>query len=44
VFMGFFAFFSKLGQAGALPPAVAVWTPGTFFALLSTYLFLRVRT
>jgi LPS export ABC transporter permease LptG/LPS export ABC transporter permease LptF len=44
VFMGVFAFFSKLGQAGALPPAVAVWTPGTFFALLSSYLFLRVRT
>ena len=44
VFMGVFAFFSKLGQAGALPPAVAVWTPGTVFALLSSYLFLRVRT
>jgi len=43
-FMAVFAFFSKLGQAGALPPAVAVWTPGTFFALLSSYLFLRVRT
>ncbi|HEX9944052.1 MAG TPA: LPS export ABC transporter permease LptF [Thermoanaerobaculia bacterium] len=44
IFMGLFAFFSKLGEAGALPPAVAVWTPGAVFALLSSYLFLGVRT
>lgn len=44
VFLGIFAFFSKLGEAGALPPAVAVWTPGAVFALLSGYLFLGVRT
>jgi LPS export ABC transporter permease LptG/LPS export ABC transporter permease LptF len=44
VFMGFFAFFGKLGEAGALPPAVAVWSPGAVFALLSSYLFLGVRT
>ncbi len=44
VFLGIFAFFSKMGEAGALPPAVAVWTPGAVFALLSSYLFLGVRT
>jgi LPS export ABC transporter permease LptG/LPS export ABC transporter permease LptF len=44
VFLAFFAFFSKLGEAGALPPAVAVWSPGAVFALLSGYLFLGVRT
>lgn len=44
VFMGIFVFFTKLGEAGALPPAVAVWSPGVVFALLSAYLFLGVRT
>jgi LPS export ABC transporter permease LptG len=44
VFLGIFAFFSKMGEAGALPPAVAVWSPGAVFALLSSYLFLGVRT
>jgi LPS export ABC transporter permease LptG len=44
VFIGLFAFFTKLGEAGALPPAVAVWSPGTVFGLLSIYLFLGVRT
>jgi LPS export ABC transporter permease LptF/LPS export ABC transporter permease LptG len=44
VFMAIFAFFTKLGEAGALPAVVAVWSPGTVFALLSVYLFLGVRT
>lgn len=44
VFMGIFAFFSTLGQAGALPPVVAVWSPGTVFAILAGYLFLGVKT
>ncbi len=44
VFMAIFAFFTKMGAAGALPPAVAVWSPGAVFALLSIYLFLGVRT
>ena len=43
-FMACFAFFTKLGEAGALPPAAAVWSPGALFALLSGYLFLGVRT
>ncbi len=32
VFMAIFAFFTKLGEAGALPALVAVWSPGTVFA------------
>ncbi|HKI03656.1 MAG TPA: LPS export ABC transporter permease LptG [Thermoanaerobaculia bacterium] len=44
IFMGVFAFFSKLGEAGALPPVVAVWSPSAIFALFSGYLFLGVRT
>ena len=44
VFMAIFAFFIKMGAAGALPPVVAVWSPGAVFALLSIYLFLGVRT
>lgn len=43
-FLAVFAFFSTLGEAGVLPPAVAVWSPGTVFAFLSGYLFLGVRT
>jgi LPS export ABC transporter permease LptF/LPS export ABC transporter permease LptG len=44
VFLATYAFFSKLGEAGALPPTVAVWSPSAVFALLSGYLFLGVRT
>ncbi len=44
VFLGIFAFFTTLGEAGALPPAVAVWTPSVIFGILSIYLFLGVRT
>jgi lipopolysaccharide export system permease protein len=43
-FMAIYAFFTKLGEAGALPPQVAVWSPAAVFALLSGYLFLGVRT
>jgi LPS export ABC transporter permease LptG/LPS export ABC transporter permease LptF len=44
VFLGIFAFFTTLGKAGALPPAVAVWSPSAVFAVLSVYLFLGVKT
>ncbi|MGH9382224.1 MAG: LPS export ABC transporter permease LptF [Thermoanaerobaculia bacterium] len=44
VFYAVYAFFGTLGETGALPPAVAVWSPNTIFALLSAYLFLGVRT
>ena len=42
--LGIFAFFTTLGEAGALPPAVAVWSPSAVFAVLSIYLFLGVKT
>jgi LPS export ABC transporter permease LptF/LPS export ABC transporter permease LptG len=42
--MAIYAFFTKMGEAGALPPAVAVWAPNVVFGLLSVYLFLGVRT
>jgi lipopolysaccharide export system permease protein len=44
VFLGIFAFFKTMGEAGALPPLVAVWSPSLLFALFSGYLFLGVRT
>jgi LPS export ABC transporter permease LptG/LPS export ABC transporter permease LptF len=44
VFLAVYAFFTKLGAAGALPPLVAVWSPAAIFALFSSYLFLGVRT
>ncbi|MEZ5331312.1 MAG: LPS export ABC transporter permease LptF [Thermoanaerobaculia bacterium] len=43
-FFALFAFFSTLGEAGALPAWIAVWTPNVTFALCSLYLFLGVRT
>ena len=44
VFFAVYIFFTTLGEAGALPPAVAVWSPGAVFAILSVYLFLGVKT
>ncbi len=44
VFLAIFAFFTTLGEAGALPPLVAVWSPSLVFGILSAYLFLGVRT
>ena len=44
VFMAIYAFFTKIGEAGALPAAVAVWSPNTVFGFLSVYLFLGVKT
>jgi LPS export ABC transporter permease LptG len=44
VFLAVFALFTKLGEAGALPPALAVWSPNVLFATLAGYLFLGVRT
>ena len=43
-FYGIIAFFTTLGEAGALPPAVAVWSPNVLFSTFSLYLFLGVRT
>ena len=44
VFVGVFAFFRTLGQTGALPPVLAVWSPSAVFGVLSAYLFLGVET
>jgi LPS export ABC transporter permease LptF/LPS export ABC transporter permease LptG len=44
VFLGIFAFFTTLGEAGALPAVVAVWSPSAVFSILSVYLFLGVKT
>jgi LPS export ABC transporter permease LptF/LPS export ABC transporter permease LptG len=44
VFMAIYAFFTKIGEAGALPALVAVWSPNTVFGILSVYLFLGVKT
>jgi LPS export ABC transporter permease LptF/LPS export ABC transporter permease LptG len=44
VFMAIYAFFTKIGEAGALPALVAVWSPNTIFAILSVYLFLGVKS
>jgi lipopolysaccharide export system permease protein len=44
VFVAIYIFFTKLGEAGALPPVAAVWSPGAVFSLLGIYLFLGVRT
>jgi LPS export ABC transporter permease LptG/LPS export ABC transporter permease LptF len=44
VFFAVLATFTKLGEAGVLPPAAAVWSPSAIFATLAVYLFLGVRT
>ena len=44
VFLGVYAFFSTLGETGALPAPVAVWSPNILFSMLAVYLFLGVRT
>lgn len=44
VFLAIYAFFTTLGETGALPPEVAVWSPNVVFALFAVYLFLGVRT
>lgn len=44
VFVLVYAFFRTLGEVGALPPVVAVWSPSLLFSLFGAYLFLGVRT
>ncbi len=44
IFLGVFAFFTTMGEAGALPPGLAVWSPAAVFSMLSVYLFLGIRT
>lgn len=44
VFMAIYILFSTLGEAGALPPLLAVWSPNAVFGVFALYLFLGVRT
>ncbi len=44
VFLAIYAFFTTLGEAGALPPRIAVWSPNAVFGMVAVYLFLGVRT
>lgn len=44
IFFATLAVFGSLGEAGLLPPAVAVWSPSAVFATLAVYLFLGIRT
>jgi len=44
VFLAIYAFFTTMGEAGALPPKIAVWSPNAVFSLYAVYLFLGVRT
>lgn len=38
------AFLTKLGEVGALPPALAAWSPDVLFGLAALYFLLRMRT
>ena len=44
VFYALLAFTSTLGETGALPPMLAVWSPNIAFVILSLYLLLGVRS
>ncbi len=44
IFMATVAFCTTLGETGALPAPLAVWTPALAFVLLSLYTFLGVET
>lgn len=44
VFVVFNEFFTRLGAVGALPPAMAAWSPDVLFATATTYLLLRLKT
>ena len=37
-------FFTRLGAVGALPPALAAWSPDVLFATGTAYLLLRLKT
>ncbi len=39
-----YAVFSKFGEVGNLPPALAAWSANILFALAAVYLFLHVET
>ncbi len=43
-FRGIQPLFEKIGDVGMLPPALAAWSPDVLFALVGTYLLLRMRS
>jgi LPS export ABC transporter permease LptG/LPS export ABC transporter permease LptF len=43
-FILIYALFRTLGEVGALPPIIAVWSPSALFSMFAAYLFLGVRT
>ncbi|HMA18508.1 MAG TPA: LptF/LptG family permease, partial [Thermoanaerobaculia bacterium] len=44
VFLVSTAFFTKLGDVGALPPFLAAWSPHVLFATAASFLLVRLRT
>lgn len=44
VFLISTAFFTKLGDVGALPPFLAAWSPHVLFATAASFLLVRLRT
>jgi LPS export ABC transporter permease LptG/LPS export ABC transporter permease LptF len=44
VFLVSTAFFTKLGDVGALPPILAAWSPHVLFTTAASFLLVRLRT
>jgi LPS export ABC transporter permease LptG/LPS export ABC transporter permease LptF len=44
VFLVSTAFFTKLGDVGALPPLLAAWSPHVLFTTAASFLLVRLRT
>jgi LPS export ABC transporter permease LptG/LPS export ABC transporter permease LptF len=44
LYLAVYSFFRTLGEAGALPPMLAVWAPSLLFGFFAGYLFLGVRS
>ena len=44
IFMGITTTLEQLGLSGALPPAMAIWSPLMFFSMLGIFLFSKVKT
>ncbi len=44
IFLVSAAFFTKLGDVGALPPPLAAWSPHVLFSTAASFLLVRLRT
>jgi LPS export ABC transporter permease LptF/LPS export ABC transporter permease LptG len=44
IFLVSTAFFTKLGDVGALPPLLAAWSPHVLFSTAASFLLVRLRT